>query len=57
MQKQRTIWMSDLHFKKLKEKAHQEFQGKGFLERYLETIASNPIIIMRGDAQVIITPK
>jgi hypothetical protein len=57
MKKQRTIWLTDEHFKRLKEKANREFSGKGFLERYLELISDNPIIILKGDAQVIITPK
>ncbi len=57
MKKPRTIHIDNEHWKRLKAKANAEFQGKGFLERYLDLIADNPTIILRGDSQVIITPK
>jgi len=57
MKRQRTIWLTDEHFKRLKQKAKGEFQCKGFLERYLELIADNPVLILKGDAEVTITSK
>jgi len=40
--------MDDEDYKKLIEKAKQEYLGKGFLERYLESIARNVVLILKG---------
>ena len=52
MKKQRTIWLEDKDFNKLKSKAHEEYQGKGYLERYLEDIANHHTLIIKGDAKI-----
>ena len=57
MKRQRTIWLEDSDFNKLKIKANAEFEGKGFLEKFLELIANHPTIILRGDSQITITAK
>jgi hypothetical protein len=48
VKKQRSFWMDDEDYKKLIEKAKQEYLGKGFLERYLESIARNVVLILKG---------
>jgi len=50
--KLRGFWMDDADYKKLIEKAKQEFQGKGYLERYLESIARYTVVVFRGDARI-----
>ena len=52
MKKQRTIWLTDEDFKKLKQKASEFFQGKGMLEKYLELIAHEQIIIIKGSGKL-----
>jgi hypothetical protein len=52
MKKARCIWLEDLDYNKLRAKAREQFQGKGYLERYLESIANNPTLILKGDAKI-----
>jgi len=57
MKKQRTIWMDNEDFNNLKMKANKHFQGKGYLERYLELIARERVVIIKGDGKITITAE
>ena len=48
----RGFWMEEEDYKKLKEKANKLYQGKGYLERYMEDIARNGVIIVKGEINV-----
>lgn len=57
-QKERSIYMNDLEYKKLQQKAQDHFQGKGFLSQYLRKIAnSKAIIILEGKGSFKIIPE
>ena len=58
MKKQRTIWLSDDEFNKLKSKAQEQgFRGKGFLEKFIRLIAYEKIVILKGFGEVKISVK
>jgi hypothetical protein len=48
LKKPRRIYADDDVWSKLREKASQFYEGKGALERYMEDIAKNPILIIRS---------
>ena len=52
MKKQRTIWLSEIEFKQLKEKASEYFEGKGFLEKYIRKIINEKLIFIQGSGNI-----
>lgn len=52
MKKQRTIWLSDDEYRKLKNKASEYFSGKGYLEKYLRKIGNSNLIFIEGSGIV-----
>lgn len=57
MKKQRTIWLSDREFNKLKKKAEVYFSGKGMIEKFLRKIIDERIIFIQGDGGIKITTE
>lgn len=46
VKKLRGFWMDDEHYKKLMDKVKKKYQGKGALERYMEEIARNEVLLI-----------
>ena len=58
MKKQRTFWLEDLDWKLILQKIKDEgLEGKGKLERFMEKIAREKIIFIRGEGKITISVK
>lgn len=52
LKKQRTVWLSDEEFKKLKMKAQEFYNGKGYLEKFLRKIGKEHLIFIEGEGKI-----
>jgi len=57
MKKQRTIWLSDEEYKRLKVKAQEFFDGKGFVEKYLRKIINENVFFLAGHGKITISTE
>lgn len=58
VKKQTSVWLEPSDLKKLKQKASENgFAGKGFLSHFLEFVANERVIIIKGSGKIEIVAK